>query len=78
MKLEIDLDQVSTGAEWGETVAEVIRQEVLQAVRNAVRAEVKSHNDRIKADVKSAMQGALKELSGAKIRELAAKLVKES
>jgi len=65
MTTTIDFDEIYTGAEWSETVAAVVRDEIKLLLRKTVKAELKSRERRIKEITKNLSKRALEELATA-------------
>lgn len=77
MKLSIDLSDTIADHEWGTSVAETIRDEIISSVRKAVASEVKAQNDQIKREAQRVVRQALAELKSEKIQALTKKIVRE-
>ena len=63
MKLDasIDLDQIETGTDWGETVAELIREELRTAIAKEICGLVKN-DPSIKRAVNKAKKSAVEQI----------------
>ena len=75
--LSINLDKIETSADWGETVGELIRDEIRRELLSIVRAEVKQSRKRLEAEVAKVTNDVLKDLKSARIREISAKMLEE-
>jgi hypothetical protein len=77
MKLSIDLEDITADHDFGNTIAEVVREEIHAAIRAAVRAEIKQFNAGIKAEVQKVARAALKEVKREKVAEIARRFAAE-
>ncbi|KKL94561.1 hypothetical protein LCGC14_1863430 [marine sediment metagenome] len=63
MTTTIDFDEICTGAEWNETVAQVVKDELRLLLKKTVRAELKSREKLVKEITKRLGKRALDELA---------------
>jgi hypothetical protein len=76
MKIEVNLDNLTIG-EWGESVAQVIKDELTAVVRVEVRALMKARREHIRKAVQQAVSETLDGLNKQQIANLAKKLLEQ-
>ena len=74
MKLVLDLTDMQTEAEWDETVAEIIKDEIESIVRLEVRAALKSQRAGLRAKIDKAVSSASREIQSHALKNLSDKL----
>ena len=75
MKLVINLEDIYTGAEYSQTVADILRDEIHSIIRGAVKAGLKDERARIQAAVRKAAAQAAKEVEGERLKGVTAALL---
>ncbi len=76
MKLEIDVDDIRVD-DYSATVGDLIRDEVVSAIRSAVKAEVKAFRKQIAAEVSRVSRGVLAQMKKESINEVAKRIAAE-
>lgn len=74
MKLSVDLENIYTDNQWGDSVATVVRDEILNSVRSVVRNKVKEYKSQWVKEVEKVVKDTLGSISAETIQ----KIVKEN
>ena len=75
MKLTINLDELDTGADYDQTVADILRDEIHAIIRSAVKAGLKDERARIQEAVRKAAAKAARDVEGDMLKDITGALL---